>query len=272
MMEIFHSTQKGVLDMTQGSALWALNVPVCDVEAGLPGMYLFPGETSYKVKADKMREFFFESGMVDLLRREYAKQNIYWLDLHTASEFLVLCTKPVRTLEDIKGLKVGVWAPGWQEVWLKEAGWGAVPIIAPTETYMALKMGTIDAAAFDTSAMTHMKWGEVAPYWINNLQWTNLPTLDLLVNMDSWNALPDDLKEIVADGAEAYFHGNVDAYVAHYADVDKLVEDGEIILSPMDEEYVQYAIEAARRVSDMAAEDPPSAEAIELWEQWIDIK
>lgn len=269
MMEVLQSTQLGVLDMTHGGSLWELSVPVAGVEFGSPTLYMLPEYTSFKAKSDAVREFFYESGMVDLLRREYAKHNLYWLDLHTGAEALILSTKPVHTLEEIKGLKINEITQGWVAVWLKEVGWGAVPGLPPSEVYMALKLGTVDAAVFDTSAITHMNWHEVAPYWINNMLFSDLVVCNMLVNTDSWNALPDDLKKVVADGADVYYHGVVDAYSAHYAVVQEIVKKGEVILNPMDKEYEQRAIEAGEIVLDMVAEtDPASAEAIELIKQW----
>jgi len=272
--ECFSSTQKGVLDMTHGGSRWATNVPVHEWSYGLPGMYVFPELTTHEARSDKVREYFFESDLVDLLRQEYAKHNIYWLDMFTGSERIVLCTEPVSTMEDLKGLKLAMWGPGRQQVWLEETGWGAVPIVSPSESYLACKMGTVDAVAFDTTGMTHMKYHEVAPYWVTNLQWADTGACELLVNLDSWNALSDDLKEIVAGGAEAYYQANVERYKTNYANIAQLIEDGDVILSPLDEAYAQHAIEAAHEVWDraVAEADPASAEAIEIWKQSRGIK
>lgn len=250
-----------------------MNVPVADPEFGLPGTYLFPEGTSFKARADEMRKFFFESGMVDLLRQEYAKHNLYWLDLHPASESLILCTKEVHTLDDVKGLKVNELTQGLTAVWLKEVGWGAVPGLPPSEVYLALKLGTIDATVFDTSAMTNMLWHEVAPYWLTNIQYCDTSIMNMLVNMDSWNALPDDLKKVVTDGAEVYYEGNNDAYVENIARFQQMITDGEVIINRMDDEYMQQALEAAHKTWEEVAEtDPACAKAIELWKKWRGIE
>jgi len=271
--EVFSSTQKGVLDMAHGTG-WSTNVPVHEWSYGLPGMYVFPELTTHGARSDEVRDFFYESGLVDLMRQEYAEHGIYWLDMFTGSERVIMCNKEVHTMEDIKGLKLAMWGPGWQQVWLKETGWGSVPIVSPSESYLACKMGTIDSIAFDTTAMTHMNYHEVAPYWVTNIRWADTGACELLVNLDSWNALSDDLKEIVAGGAEAYYQANVERYKTNYANCAKLVEDGEVILSPMDEAYAQHAIEAAHDVWDraVAEADPASAEAIEIWKQWRGIE
>ena len=35
--------------------------------------------------------------------------------------------------------------------------------ISPTEAYMALRLGTVDAVEWDVSAVTGLNWHEVAP-------------------------------------------------------------------------------------------------------------
>jgi len=271
-MDIFSATQRGVLDVAHGGGLWALNVPLADMENGLPGMFLFPEEPTFTAKSEKLREFFFESGFSDLLREEYGKHNLYWLDVHIGTEMGIMTTEEVHTLADIKGMSAGIWGPGYPERWLVDLGWGAVPIIPPPDYYMALKLGTIDAAALDEAGFTYMGLDEVAPYWIANTAWA-LPAMNMLVNMDSWNALSDDLKKVVADGAYVYFQAVNSAYEEEIVAFQRMIDRGEVIILEMDDEYMQKARDTGRKMWDEVAEsDPANAQAIELWKKWRGIE
>ncbi|MEJ2286859.1 MAG: hypothetical protein P8X85_25090, partial [Desulfobacterales bacterium] len=82
--QLFEATQKGTLDMLHAvAAMWGGIVPVGEVEFGLPYAYNLPGEPDVYEAGKIIRDFFFNTGYVDLLRREYAKQGLYWLDVHS---------------------------------------------------------------------------------------------------------------------------------------------------------------------------------------------
>ena len=54
-----------------------------------------------------------DTGFAKLLREEYAKQDIYWLDVHSYGPLFTLSTKEIKTCYDLKGLKIrveGSWA------------------------------------------------------------------------------------------------------------------------------------------------------------------
>ena len=54
---------------------------------------------------------------------------------------------------------------------------------------MALKLGTLDASQWDISAVTGMKWHEVAPYRIKGLE-NNTAIGYIMINAKSRESLP----------------------------------------------------------------------------------
>lgn len=76
---------------------------------------------------------------------------------------VLLSTKPIKSLEDIKGLKLrspetAIYADAWSYL-------GANPtVIAWTETYLAMRQGTVDAVTSPISLVKGMNFAEVAPY------------------------------------------------------------------------------------------------------------
>ncbi len=270
LTEVMPATEKGTLDMAQGGgAIWSMEVPLGDVLFGsLPRLWNFPG-LSVKEGATKQRDFLFQSGAVDLIRQEFAKHNLYWLDMHTAGASCCLCTKEVHTLNDIKGLKLADLG-GWMADWHATLGWVPVEMLPASEMEMALRLHTIDACMWDLSAVTSFGWNKEAPYWISNENQDPFILQDMLVNMDSWNALPDDLKAALKGAAEDYFYKTIDVYGAQRDAVLEKVKTGEVIECQFDAESQSIADEAAHKVWDKAAaEDPASAQLLKMIEQFM---
>jgi TRAP-type C4-dicarboxylate transport system substrate-binding protein len=162
--QLFEATKKGTLDMLHAvAAMWAGIIPVGEVEFGLPYAYNIPGNKDIVESGAIVREFFFKTGFADLLRKEYAKQGIYWLDMHSYGKLFTLSTKPIKTCDDMKGIKIrveGSWADYYNMIGARGT------YISGMEAYMGLKLGTIDASQWDVSAITGLNWHEVAPYWL----------------------------------------------------------------------------------------------------------
>jgi TRAP-type C4-dicarboxylate transport system substrate-binding protein len=99
--------------------------------------------------------------------------------------------KPIRSAEDIKGLKVRVIGPGVEAIKLL----GAEPIGLPSaEIYLSAQKGIIDAALIPMGAVQTFKLDEVFGYS------TCVPPLYnegkyAVMNRDKWNALPKDLQD-----------------------------------------------------------------------------
>lgn len=265
--QLFETTKKGTLDMLHcGGTFWGGIVPVGEIEFGIPFVYSIPEEETFEGKAKEIRRFYYESGFVDLLREEYGKQGLYWLDMHTYGPITLHSTVPVRTMEDLKGLKIrdeGLWT-----VYHNELG-ARGTCLSGTEAYIALKLGTIDISQWDISGITGLKWHEVAPYWIHPHQNDHIIG-HILVNMDSWNALPDNLKQALAGAAEDYWNMTVETYAL---EVKKAYEVPGVEVCWMTEDTIAQWHEVAYGLWDELAEkDPACARAIELIKEWRGVK
>jgi TRAP-type C4-dicarboxylate transport system substrate-binding protein len=264
--QLFEATKKGTLDMLHAvAAMWAGIIPVGEVEFGLPYAYNIPGNKDIVESGAIVREFFFKTGFADLLRKEYAKQGIYWLDMHSYGKLFTLSTKPIKTCDDMKGLKIrveGSWADYYNMIGARGT------YISGMEAYMGLKLGTIDASQWDVSAITGLNWHEVAPYWLIGGQNDVVPG-NILVNQKSWNDLPDDLKAVLTQAAEDYYHLLLKVYVAEMVKVAELIKAGKVIENPIDEACEGKHEEAAYKLWDeIGARDPAAAEAIQMTRDW----
>lgn len=110
--------------------------------------------------------------------------------------YLATTGKRLRTLDDVKGLKVRVWGARDEQVWSRL---GVAPQAMPLgEAYMALKTGVVDGVTTGADAFYLTKLYEVLDYAVtvpperSNCQ-------DIVISKKAWEALPDDLKQIVRD-------------------------------------------------------------------------
>jgi TRAP-type mannitol/chloroaromatic compound transport system substrate-binding protein len=265
--QLFGATKQGVLTMLHGmGGIWAGVVPIGNVEFNLPLAYKIDKDISFAEKAQVLRDFVYKEGIIDILREEYAKHGLYFLDIHTYGPVpFVLSTKDVKECSDLKGMKIK--ADGINRSFHNGVGMVATDM-SPTETYMALKLGTVDAAEWDISAVTGLKWHEVAPYWVQGME-SDHTLGHILVSLKKWNALPDDMQEALQGAAEDYWHATVKGYDGEMAAVQALVDNGELKVSVLSESCQQQYMEAAKNIwKSLAAEDPASAKMIKIIEDW----
>ena len=128
------------------------------------------------------------------MQEEARKNNVWPLLFHTLNTYHLLCAKPVRNLEDMKGKKIrsqGEYIPKML------AAVGAVPVnVLPGEFYESLQRGTVDCMVLPWDLMVAFKLQEVAKFGlainlgalISNPQWYNL---------NKWQELPANVRDLL---------------------------------------------------------------------------
>lgn len=176
-------------------------LPISLVEMGMPYSW-FNLETSWTA----LNKF----GLKDLLRKEYAKVNVYWATGGGTNDVSSIATiKPVRRIADLKGKKIRAW--GIMADYVKMLG--ATPVsIPPAELFMALKLGTIDGSANTDWYLDAFKLGEMTKYYL--LPNPVNPAGNVSINMDAWMALDEDLREALAKALEDSWWGWMSGYGA----------------------------------------------------------
>ena len=175
---------------------------------------------------------------------------------------LLASTVPIRTVDDFKGLKMRTFGLFSDTV----EALGASPTYFPGgETYMALKLGTVDAVTYSVEGIDGFKWYEIMDYWIlpmlcdENMVWW-------AVNPDAWDSLPADLQDVLIrsmDVGHAEFKKVVDDVMAKNY---QYAEDGwyEVITLPDEEVAKMYEIIEAEIWPDYAAINERTAKQIEI--------
>lgn len=125
---------------------------------------------------------------------ELAKLNVQALGVITTGGTGIVSSRPITTLEDLKGFKTR--ARGVQASAFTAAG--ATPISIPwNDVYEALSKGVVEGSTNYIVTVRPIRHNEVAGYFIaaGLGQAVQLE----LVNRDFWAALPDDIKTIMTD-------------------------------------------------------------------------
>jgi TRAP-type mannitol/chloroaromatic compound transport system substrate-binding protein len=192
----------------------------------------------------------------DLARELYEPIGLYFVDQLTVhpAEVWAHSTKPLRSVEDIKGLKIRCGTTALNSIF---QAMGAAPVFLPGgEIYESVKRGVIDAFEYITPSLN---WGmgfhEVTDYMYISSSRAPSDAQSLYVNMDVWNALTPDLQEIVKLVAHRVSHEfftesvvrdstALEKYKEYGTIVEKLPTDIEELLFEKAIEY--YAAESAK--------------------------
>ncbi len=106
---------------------------------------------------------------------------------------LHLAKKPVKTLGDLKGLRIRVVGPQMQAI---VKAWGASPLnLSPSEVYDAIQKGMVDGMLTMFSQMIDSKYNELVKYHtlVNISTVVNVTVM----NKISWNKLPPDIQKSI---------------------------------------------------------------------------
>jgi TRAP-type transport system periplasmic protein len=135
------------------------------------------------------------------VQEEFRKFNQKALWTQATGSQRILSKRPVKTLEDLKGLKIR--ASAQMATLYKKLG--AAPVFIPmTEAYEGLQRGAADAVSAGLLHMESLRFHEVCKHLlivegigVNNAGFGT-------VNLDRWNSLPPELQRIVLDVSNAF--------------------------------------------------------------------
>jgi TRAP-type C4-dicarboxylate transport system substrate-binding protein len=125
-------------------------------------------------------------------KEEYEKMGVYMHTNTNITPYNLLSKKPIRTLEDLKGLKVrsggGMHTLLWKAL-------GAVPVSIPSpEVYSSFQRGIVDAVAWNESAFHTYELHEIGKYM--TILHINTTGCAHALNRKFFDNLPPDLKRI----------------------------------------------------------------------------
>ncbi len=256
--EQWEAVRKGVIEMALSyGAFWVGKTPVAGFSVGVP-FTLRDIQDQYVL--------YQKLGLEELVRSNYAKQNIYFLRHLPCFDTVMTSKKPINSVADLKGLKVR--ATGLIGEMLAEAG-ATVAYFPGPEIYGALEKGIVDAAVYGPLATQYeLGFHEITKY-------VAMPPMasegdEAIVNIDAWNKLPDDLKMLlklsIAEHAERL--AAIYRYESETA-LESFIKKGAKVSIMPESERMKLTALGWKVVDKYAAKDPDFAKGAEILKNYL---
>ena len=124
--------------------------------------------------------------------REFDEVKILYLHAHGPG--FLHTKKPVRRMEDLKGMKIRSTGLSAKVV----SALGGVPVAMPMgETYDALRRGVVEGSMAPMEALEGWKWGEVVKCTTESFGAAYSTGFFVAMNKEKWNTLPPGVQKII---------------------------------------------------------------------------
>lgn len=244
--QIFEAVSKGVLDFGLNTPAWQKGkYPAGDLFYTLPGGVLEFNDLiiwMYGGEGLKLEQEMYGDSVV-----------VFPLGLTPPEE--IWSKRPIKTLDDIKGLKIRTAGLG-TDLWQKLGA--SVVTLAGGEVLPSLQRGLIDSAEFLDASMDYsLGIHEVCKYRFGPPIHMSNNIFQLLIRPDAFKELPDDLKAVVKNAAmAATFQG----YAEHWIDAieaNKKLEAAGVITYKLSKEDQARATKLAMEILDEKSKQDP---------------
>ncbi len=184
--------------VTDGPVIWSKR-PMALLYAGMQLEKEFPEVEAENTKANLKRLTWQGAGISGLMMRN----------------------KPIRKIEDLKGLQIRTAGKFLQPPLMKAVG--AVPVGIPFPAiYDSMQKGMIDGATGTMGLFMGVKLQEICKYYIE-IGMGGDPGQGIMINLDKWKSLPEDVKQVMTQLYEKDFP---EVFVEKFAvpDYEKSIE------------------------------------------------
>lgn len=195
----------GLTDIGWVGTLWELSkMPLQNVTYYTP----FVTDDQFLI-ADLMNELHQQ---VPELTESWAAQNQRYLGGSVVDTYHLMTNFEVNSVADLNGRKI--LAPGPSAAWLE--GTGAVAVDGALSTYYTqLSTGVADGVLTILTGATPYRIEEVAPY-VTLVGIGGQLTGGMSINLDTWNALPEDVQTVLSGLGPDYSDGVATEVAARY--------------------------------------------------------
>ncbi len=186
-MQVFDTVASGTVQMGHGASYyWKGKLPVAPIFSAVP----------FGLNAQEMNGWLLKGGGLELWQELYQPLGLLPMPAgNTGVQMAGWFNKEINSLDDIQGLKMRI--PGLGGEVFKRAG-GTPELIPGAELFSALNRGRIDATEW-VGPYNDLAFGlhQAAKYYYYPGWHEPGTTLEAIINLEAFNALPDDLKAIV---------------------------------------------------------------------------
>ena len=228
-LETFDAVSQGTAEMGHGSAYyWKGKTQTAALFTTVP----------FGLNAQEMNSWLHYGGGMELWRELYEPFNLVPLAAgNTGVQMAGWFNREIKNLGDLKGLKMRI--PGIGGEVISRLGVETVNIPGG-ELYTAMQTGVIDATEWvgpynDLALGFH----QVAKYYYYPGWQEPGPTLELIINKQAYDSLPEDLRAIIEGAARAINQDMLDEYTArNQAALDVLVDTHNVQLRQLPDDVL----------------------------------
>ncbi len=254
--ELFRALQKGTIDAVQSDD----DSMASPTEVTVFGGY-FPFASRYSLDVPVL---FNQYGLGDIWASEYAKVGVKHISAGSWDPCHFATKKPINSLADLKGKRVFTFPTAGRFL----AQFGVVPVSLPWEDIeVAVQTGELDGIAWSGITEDYtVGWADVTDYFLtNNISgaWAG----SFYANMDSWNKLPDKLKELLKVTMDASHYYRQWWYWGGEAKLR--VEGTKMKLTTIpDAEWAQVESAAVKFWDEIAKESETKAKVVKIFKEY----
>ena len=251
--ELFRAMQRGTIDAVQSDD----DSIAAPVDISVFGGY-FPFACRYSLDVPAL---FHQWGLNEIWAEAYGEvEGVTWLSAGAWDPCHFNTVKPIRHLEDLKGLRVFTFPTAGRFL----QRFGVVPVTLPFEDVeVAVQTGELDGIAWSGITEDYtVGWADVTNYFLtNNISgaWCG----SYFANSEKWAALPEHLQELFRLSMDSSHYYRQHWYWGGEA---KLRVNGKklALTSIPDEEWAQVEAQARDFWNEIAAESPRNARVVKI--------
>ncbi len=250
--ELFRAVQSGTIDAAQSDD----DSAAAPVDVRVFGAY-FPLASRYSLDVPALWHWH---GLKEVWEEAYAEiPGVTWLSTGAWDPCNFGTTKPIKSVEDLKGLRVYTFPTGGQFL----SRFGVVPVSLPYEDVEpAIQTGELDGVCWcGITEMHTVGWADVLKYFLTNPlsgAWAG----SYFVNTDKWKAVPEHLQALFMMSIDTSHYYRQHWYWAGEA---KYRNEGKLELTSIPEsDWKQVEEEASKFWDEVAAQSPRSAKVVEI--------
>lgn len=251
--ELFRAVQRGTIQAAQSDD----DSMAAPVDTAIFAAY-FPFASRYSLDVPALWHWY---GLKEIWEEAYKDiEGVTWLSTGAWDPCNFATTKPIRSLEDFKGLRMYMFPTGGRFM----SRFGVVPVTLPYEDVeVAIQTGELDGVAWSgiTEVYT-VGWANVTKYYLTNPisgAWAG----SYFVNSDAWAGVPEHLQtlfKLCIDSSHYYRQHWYWWGEAHYR-----TKGGKLELTSLPEsEWAKVEEEALKFWDEIAATSERSAKIVQI--------
>ena len=254
--ELFRAMQQGTIDAVQSDD----DSMASPTDVGIFGGY-FPLATRFSLDVPVL---FHKYGLNEIWDEAYSEVGVKWLSAGSWDPCHFNTVKPIRSLEDLKGLRVYTFPTAGKFL----TQFGVVPVYLPYEdAEVAVQTGELDGMAWSGITEDYtVGWADVTNYFLTN-NITGAWIGSFFANEESWAKVPPHLQELLRLAMDSSHYYRQHWYWGGEAELRTTGTKLELTTIP-DAEWQPIVDAVPAFWEEMAKASPRSAKVVQIFKDY----